>query len=157
MPFDGIGFVATQARDTTVWTRLTQFAKGLLPAAKAPPVRAFTPTPAAQPDALTLQVLTIGRALIEDRKDWVQRRYETRDGRRCAVGALRGAARLLNLHGPQPGANNLLLSVAMSRGFNDIESMNDNSSHRQVLSAFDEAIRRATVQVNATAPRSAAE
>jgi len=92
---------------------------------------------------VTLQVLTIGRALIEDRKDWVQRRYETRDGRRCAVGALRGAARLMNLHGPQSGANTILLSVAMSRGFNDIESMNDNSSHRQVISAFDEAIGRA--------------
>src|SRR3984957_9815085 len=91
----------------------------------------------------TAKVLTIGRALIEDRKDWVQRRYETRDGRRCAVGALRGASRLLNMHGPQSGANTILLAVAMSRGFNDIESMNDNSSHRQVLSAFDEAIARA--------------
>ncbi len=107
------------------------------------PLQAFQPIPAGQPDAVTLQVLTIGRALIEDRKDWVQRRYETRDGRRCAVGALRGAARLMNLHGPQSGANTILLSVAMSRGFNDIESMNDNSSHRQVLSAFDEAIARA--------------
>jgi hypothetical protein len=153
MPFDGVGFVGTQARDTTVWTRLTQFAKGFLPGAKITPARSFTPAPASQPDALTLQVLTIGRALIEDRKDWVQRRYETRDGRRCAVGALRGAARLLNLHGPQPGANNLLLSVAMSRGFNDIESMNDNSSHRQVLSAFDEAIGRATLQVHEASPR----
>ncbi len=49
----------------------------------------------------------------------------------------------MNLQGPQTGANTMLLSVAMSRGFNDIESMNDNSSHRQVLSAFDEAIARA--------------
>ena len=49
----------------------------------------------------------------------------------------------MNLHGPQTGANTILLSVAMSRGFNDIESMNDNSSHRQVISAFDEAIGRA--------------
>jgi hypothetical protein len=49
----------------------------------------------------------------------------------------------MNLHGPQTGANTILLSVAMGRGFNDIESMNDNSSHRQVVSAFDEAIARA--------------
>ena len=50
---------------------------------------------------------------------------------------------MLSLLGPQTAANTILLSVAMSRGFNDIESMNDNSSHRQVISAFDEAIGRA--------------
>jgi hypothetical protein len=121
---------------------VSQFVLGAPPVAKSIPAEAFQPVPA-QPDAVTLQVLTIGRALIEDRKDWVQRRYETRDGRRCAVGAVRGAARLMNLTGPQNGANTILLSVAMSRGFNDIESMNDNSSHRQVISAFDEAIARA--------------
>ena len=150
MPFDGLGYVNTSAITTTkpsIWTRLTQFALGAPPVAKSIPPQAFQPIPLGQPDALTLQVLTVGRALIEDRKDWVQRRYETRDGRRCAVGALRGAARLMNLHGPQTGANTILLSVAMSRGFNDIESMNDNSSHRQVVSAFDEAITRAR-QIN---------
>lgn len=144
MPFDGLGYVnSPSSTKPTMWTRLSQFMFGAPPTAKSLPLQAFQPVPASQPDAVTLQVLTIGRALIEDRKDWVQRRYETRDGRRCAVGALRGAARLLNLHGPQTGANTILLSVAMSRGFNDIESMNDNSSHRQVLSAFDEAIARA--------------
>jgi hypothetical protein len=144
MPFDGLGYVskATTA-NPSMWTRLSHLLFGAPPVSKSIPLQAFQPTPAGQPDAVTLQVLTVGRALIEDRKDWVQRRYETRDGRRCAVGALRGAARLMNLHGPQTGANTVLLSVAMSRGFNDIESMNDNSSHRQVLSAFDEAIARA--------------
>ena len=145
MPFDGFGYPSTTVTPAkySIWTRLTQFALGTPPITKTLPLHAFQPIPASQPDALTVQVLTIGRALIEDRKDWVQRRYETRDGRRCAVGALRGAARLMNLHGPQTGANTILLSVAMTRGFNDIESMNDNSSHRQVLSAFDEAIVRA--------------
>ena len=145
MPFDGFDYPATTITPakTSIWTRLTQFALGTPPIVKTLPLHAFLPIPASQPDALTVQVLSIGRALIEDRKDWVQRRYETRDGRRCAVGALRGAARLMNLHGPQTGANTILLSVAMTRGFNDIESMNDNSSHRQVLSAFDEAIVRA--------------
>jgi hypothetical protein len=146
MPFDGLGYVSTTTTTTakpSLWTRLTQYALGTPPVTKAIPLHAFQPIAPGQPDAVTLQVLTIGRALIEDRKDWVQRRYETRDGRRCAVGALRGAARLMNLHGPQSGANTILLSVAMGRGFNDIESMNDNSSHRQVLSAFDEAIARA--------------
>jgi len=142
MPFDGIGYLTSPAK-ASIWTRLSNFVLGTPSVAKTIPLRAFQPLPAGQPDAITLQVLTVGRALIEDRKDWVQRRYETRDGRRCAVGALRGAARLLNLHGPQTGANTVLLSVAMSRGFNDIESMNDNSSHRQVISAFDEAISRA--------------
>jgi hypothetical protein len=134
MPFDGLGFNGLGSAATTakpsIWARLTQFALGAPPVTKAIPLHAFQPIPADQPDAVTVQVLTIGRALIEDRKDWVQRRYETRDGRRCAVG-------------PQSGATTMLLAVAMSRGFNDIESMNDNSSHRQVLSAFDEAITRA--------------
>jgi hypothetical protein len=150
MPFDGLGYVTTATSSGTktwakpsVWTRLSHYLLGSPPIAKAISIEAFQPVPTSVPDAATLQVLTIGRALIEDRKDWVQRRYETRDGRRCAVGALRGAARMLNLHGPQSGANTILLSVAMGRGFNDIESMNDNSSHRQVLSAFDEAIGRA--------------
>jgi len=147
MPFDGTGYVGTQ--QGSVWTRLTHFTKAWLPAAKTPPAKFLAPPPATQPDALTLQVLTVARALIEERKDWVQRRYETRDGRRCAVGALRGAARLMNMQGSQSGAHSFLLSVAMGRGFNDIESMNDNSSHRQVVSAFDEAITRATTQLSA--------
>lgn len=141
MPFDGLGFVTTQQQKVSIWGRIGQFVWGAPPA--KPLAKSFQPLSPAQADNATLQVLQIGRALIEDRKDWVQRRYETRDGRRCAVGALRGAARLMNLQGPQSGANAILLSVAMSRGFNDIESMNDNSSHRQVLSAFDEAIARA--------------
>ncbi len=143
MPFDGLGYVTTTSiAKPSIWTRLSHVMFGAPPVTKAIPLHAFQPAPANEADVATMQVLTIGRALIEDRKDWVQRRYETRDGRRCAVGALRGAARLMNLHGPQTGANTVLLSVAMGRGFNDIESMNDNSSHRQVISAFDEAIAR---------------
>jgi hypothetical protein len=143
MPFDGIGNL-TLTTKPSLWSRLRHAVTGIPPVSKSIPAALFQPVPAGQPDALTVQVLQIGRALIEDRKDWVQRRYETRDGRRCAVGALRGASRLLNVHGPQSGANAHLLAVAMGRGFNDIESMNDNSTHRQVLSAFDEAIGRAT-------------
>ncbi len=147
MPFDGLGYLTTQPK-VSIWTRMSHFVLGIPPVAKSVPAYMFQPVPATHPDAVTVQILTIGRALIEDRKDWVQRRYETRDGRRCAVGALRGAARLLSLHGPQTAANTILLSVAMNRGFNDIESMNDNSTHRQVISAFDEAINRATLQSN---------
>jgi hypothetical protein len=146
MPFDGTGYVGT--KQSHVWARLVEIAKGWMPAVKAPPQRLLAPVPVTQPDALTLQVLTVARAMVEDRKDWVQRRYETRDGRRCAVGALRGAARLMHLQGAQSAAHSILLSVAMDRGFNDIESMNDNSSHRQVILAFDEAIVRAKAQCN---------
>src|ERR1700722_18815285 len=117
MPFDGLGYNGLGSLNTTakpsVWARLTQFALGTPPVTKTIPLHAFQPIPADQPDAATVQVLTIGRALIEDRKDWVQRRYETRDGRRCAVGALRGAARLMHLQGAQSGAHAFLLSVAM--------------------------------------------
>ena len=141
MPFDGLTYL-NPTKKPSLWTRVSNYVLGIPPVAKSVPAHLFQPVPASEPDALTVQLLTIGRALIEDRKDWVQRRYETRDGRRCAVGALRGAARLLNVPGPQTGANAVLLSVAMGRGFNDIESMNDNSTHRQVLSAFDEAIAR---------------
>ena len=144
MPFDGLGYLQTATSDKlTLRERLSRLWFRTSPAARLLPPQAFQPVPEDRPDAVTLQVLTIGRALIEDRKDWVQRRYETRDGRRCAVGALRAASRMLNIRGPQTGANTILLSVAMGRGFSDIESMNDNSSHRQVVSAFDEAIARA--------------
>lgn len=145
MPFDGSGFVAV--KQSSAWTRLRQFLKLSGPSAKAAPVKLFDPAIRTQPDALTLQVLTVARSLIEDERNWVQRRYETRDGRRCAVGALRSAVRLMNVHGSQQAATSALLSVAMGRGFNDIESMNDNSSHRQVLTAFDEAIGRSSAQV----------
>ncbi len=141
MPFDGLGYIATQSK-VTLWERIARVVRGAPTTGRALPI-AFQPLPPEEADNTALQMLMLGRTLIEDRKDWVQRRYETRDGRRCAVGALRGAARLMHMHGPNNGANAIMLSVAMRRGFNDIESMNDNSSHRQVLSAFDEAIARA--------------
>ncbi len=142
MPFDGLNYLDPAAKPS-LWTRLRSYVTGDAPAVKMLPPHLFQPMPLREPDGVTLQTLTIGRALIEDRRDWVQRRYETRDGRRCAVGALRAANRLLQLPTQPTGANALLLSVAVSRGFNDIESMNDNSTHRQILSAFDEAIARA--------------
>ncbi len=79
----------------------------------------------------------------------MQGRYETIDGRRCAVGALRVASRLMGVRTPPRDASNLLLSVANGRGFNDIEKMNDRSTHGQVLGAFDEAITRASARQSA--------
>jgi hypothetical protein len=149
MPFDGATYVTPSVipAQPNFWQRVGQFARtGRWAPAKPEPARAFYAPLEVSTDNLTVQTLKIGRALIEDRKDWVQRRYETRDGRRCAVGALRGAARLLNVRGQQSAATSYLLAVANGRGFNDIESMNDNSSHKQVLSAFDDAIARASLQ-----------
>jgi hypothetical protein len=85
--------------------------------------------------------------LIEDERHWIQRRYETLDGRRCAVGALRSATRLLALRSLNGEAHSLLLGVAVGRGFTDIEKMNDHSTHSQVLSAFDIAIARAQARL----------
>lgn len=145
MPFDGISYLNPAAPPKlSLWERVVGYITGTPPVTKPLPTYLFHPAPATQPDTLTLQMLMLGRVLIEDRKDWKQRRYETRDGRRCAVGALRAAARKLNIPPTQKSAYAVLLSVAMERGFNDIESMNDNSTHREVLSAFDEAIARAS-------------
>jgi hypothetical protein len=145
MPFDGLTYLAPTNKPS-LWERVVGYITGTPPVTKPLPTYLFHPTPATQPDTLTLQMLMIGRALIEDRKNWIQGRYETRGGRRCAVGALRAAARRLNIPTTQNGAHAVLLSVAMERGFNDIERMNDNSTHRQVLRAFDDAITFANIQ-----------
>jgi hypothetical protein len=142
MPFDGAGYVETTQGG--MFSRLARIVQFWRPAARTMPAWQFR-LPNANPDTLTVQTLKVGRALIEDRKDWVQRRYETRDGRRCAVGALRAAGRMINTTGSQNGASATLLAVAIGRGFNDVESMNDNSSHKQILTAFDEAIARASL------------
>jgi hypothetical protein len=118
----------------------------MLPGARALPLE----FPAAEPadtQAAALQVLGLARTLIEDERHWIQRRYETLDGRRCAVGALRGAGRLLSARSLNIDAHNLLLEVAIQRGFTDIEKMNDHSTHAQVLSAFDVAIARARARI----------
>ena len=97
------------------------------------------------PDA-AVGLLREARALIEDERDWVSGAYRTPDGRHCAVGALRAAAR-----GPwsqyeretRRNAHGLLLAVARGRGFDRVERMNDKSTHAQVLAAFDAAIANA--------------
>ncbi len=127
----------------SVWERVRVATKSFLPRLKTLPLRSFSPDPAPQGEVGTVQLLTIARALIADEENWVQGRYETIDGRRCAVGALRVASRLMGVRTPPRDATGLLLTVANGRGFNDIEKMNDRSTHSQVLTAFDEAITRA--------------
>jgi hypothetical protein len=152
MPFDGREFpgatVAPPApifpQSPTVWERVRVATKSFLPRLRTlPPLRSFSPEPAVPNEVATVQLLSIARALIADEENWVQGRYETIDGRRCAVGALRVASRLMGVRTPPRDATGLMLTVANGRGFNDIEKMNDRSTHAQVLTAFDEAISRA--------------
>jgi hypothetical protein len=125
---------------------MRRLARSLVPGMRTSPF-GVPASPAMTPEQTTLQVLQLARTLIEDERHWIQRRYETLDGRRCAVGALRSAARLLDLRGQPNGPHNMLLAIAIGRGFTDVEKMNDHSTHAQVLTAFDQAITRARAQL----------
>jgi len=153
MPFDGselfgttLDAAALAKQHTGVWWRMRRFARSLVPGMRTSPF-GVPMAPALTPEQTALQVLQLARTLIEDERHWIQRRYETLDGRRCAVGALRSAARLLDLRGQPNGPHNMLLAVAIGRGFTDVEKMNDHSTHPQILSAFDQAITRARAQL----------
>jgi len=99
--------------------------------------------PSLPPDPIEpaiVRVLEEARGLIAEREDWTQGEYETRGGERCAVGALRHSASLLNYPHAGAAALALLSSIARARGFPSVERMNDRSAHSQVLAAFDAAI-----------------
>ncbi|HUB10628.1 MAG TPA: hypothetical protein VMB34_01620 [Acetobacteraceae bacterium] len=151
MPFDGTEFVATSVQTATTpprfWALLRQACRRISPAGRALAFDIPAAVPVESPVIATVQVLRLARTLIEDERHWIQRRYETLDGRRCAVGALRSASRLLSLRSLNNEAHNLLLEVAVGRGFSDIEKMNDHSNHTQVMSAFDVAIARAQARL----------
>ena len=121
---------------------LRQFSETLRSRSRALPFVLPADEPAPSATRRTIQVLGLARSLIQDERHWIQRRYETLDGRRCAVGAVRAAVRLLGLRIGPIDPHHALLMVAVSRGFTDIEKMNDHSSHAQVVSAFDDAIHR---------------
>ena len=149
MPFDGSEFIGTSVTAAPDWVpprgpwqRLRQIGRALRMRGRSLPFVLPVADPVASPEAATRQVLGLARSLILDERHWIQRRYETLDGRRCAVGALRGAVRLLGVRGGGNESHNALLAVAIARGFTDVEKMNDHSSHAQVVSAFDEAIHR---------------
>ena len=150
MPFDGSDFVVTPVQKAPaqpkLWALLRHAGHRLMPSARSLPLD-IPAAPTDSPQVGTAQVLRLARVLIQDERHWIQRRYETLDGRRCAVGALRSASRLLALRSLNVDAHNLLLEVAVGRGFSDIEKMNDHSSHAQVLSAFDLAIARAQARL----------
>lgn len=149
MPFDGSEFVVTPVQSTPAkpparrpMQLLRQLGDSLRARGRGLPFAVPTETPATVPAASTIQVLGLARSLIQDERHWIQRRYETLDGRRCAVGAVRAAVRLVGMRVGPIDPHHALLMIAVSRGFTDIEKMNDHSTHTQVLSAFDDAIIR---------------
>jgi hypothetical protein len=103
----------------------------------------------ADPEIPALRLLEAARLLIASEEAWVQGAYHTSTGRHCAIGALRAVAAQMHGHGGGGGrgakmqAHTLLLAVARQRGFDSVETMNDRSSHVQVLAAFDAAIASA--------------
>ena len=95
------------------------------------------------PEIAAARLLRAARALIAEEDRWVQGRYETLRGRRCAMGALQAAARALRDTRGFETARDLLRTEALIRGYSHVEKMNDRSTHAQVLAAFDGAIARA--------------
>jgi hypothetical protein len=101
-------------------------------------------------DTVSIQVLKVAAAILEG-PYWTRRAYERKDGRRCAVGALRTATFMLGLrpdtrHHCDRGAYDALLQIARARGFNGgdtqiIEHMNDRSTRQgQVMQALTESM-----------------
>ena len=144
MPLDGIDFGTPQALDTglfPIWSKhgCRVWVDGRARRGTSAPAGLRAPLSPGH-GALAVQLLQDARGLIEDPGHWTQGAYRSLRGRRCAVGALRAAARRAD--GPEPAwaAHQLLINIARSRGFASVEAMNDHSSHAAVLCAFDEAI-----------------
>ena len=148
MPFDGTYFPATTPYDTglfPLWSRhgcRLWFHTRLHARKPAAPTMLRAPTPAEQ-ELGVADLLRDARGMIADPKDWTRRTYRSFGGQRCAVGALRAAAKRLNDPAIAWSAHALLIDVARSRGFTNVETMNDRSSHAAVMAAFDQAIRTA--------------
>jgi hypothetical protein len=133
MPFDSADFLIKRAPAQPWHRRL-----------RAAVARALRPSRWPEPvDLAVLRVLEEARGLIEQREDWVQGRYETFGGERCAVGAVRAAAGLLDYREAGVAAQALLAAIAVQRGYRSVEALNDHSPHGHVLAAFDAAIARA--------------
>ena len=95
------------------------------------------------PEIAAARLLRAARALIAEEDRWVQGRYETLRGRRCAMGALHAAARALRDTGGFETARDLLRTEALIRGYSHVEKLNDRSTHAEVLAAFESAIAHA--------------
>jgi hypothetical protein len=151
MPFDGLGFATPPLRDTglfEIWSRtgwrlrLEAFRRRRKPIPTSPSERGLPADP-----ALVVNLLREAKRLIEDPHDWRKGYYRSFGGGRCAIGALRAAARHLRDPRPAWAAHELLISVAKLRGFATVETMNDRSPHAVVIDAFDQAIELARAQL----------
>lgn len=148
MPFDGTYFPATTPYDTglfPLWSRHGSrlwFQTRLRSKKPAAPTMLRAPTPAERGLAV-VDLLRDAKDMIADPKDWTRRTYRSFGGQRCAVGALRAASKRLDDPTIAWSAHSLLIDVARSRGFTNVETMNDRSSHAAVMAAFDQAIRSA--------------
>lgn len=146
MPFDGSKFSQFQPSMPVpfapaplgFWVRLNWFLY-LLPSACG--IRGWLSRPADQISKTpTACLLREARGLIGAEAYWAKKAYSTADGRRCAMGALSAAARGRYGLGTGADAHGYLLAVARWRGFDAVETMNDESTHTEILAAFDAAI-----------------
>jgi hypothetical protein len=148
MPFDGTYFPAPTPSDTglfPIWSRhgcRLWFKARLRRDLRGAPSLLRAPLPD-QRDLAVAELLREAKGLISDPENWTRRTYRSFGGQRCAVGALRAAAKQLDDPSLAWSAHALLIDVARSRGFTNVETMNDRSSHAVVLAAFDQAIRAA--------------
>jgi hypothetical protein len=154
MPFDGTEFrvppirVAEPMAPTGFGSLLRSAVTALLAHARAVPMWSLAPgDPILPSDVSAVQLLRAARALIELEDKWVQGRYETVRGRRCAMGALQAAARVLRDPRAFEEAKDLLRTEAVLRGYSHVEKMNDRSTHAQVLGAFDAAIAKSEARM----------
>ena len=144
MPFDGSEYCPGSGPTEAALPPAagTSWLRGLAERLRARPLWAFAPGEV-RPEVTPAHLLRAARALIEQEDRWVQGRYETLRGRRCAMGALQAAARVLRHPGAFDQARDYLRTEALIRGYSHVEKMNDRSTHAEVLAAFDHAIRRA--------------
>lgn len=143
MPFDGVDFPAPTAPNTGLfpaWSKQgcrLRFQTGFRRDGRERAARTFLRAPSpSDRGAAIMQLLQDAKGLIENPAQWTKGAYRSFGGRRCAVGALRAAAR--RLHDPRLAwsAHALLIDIAIARGFTNVEAMNDRSSHDAVLGAF---------------------
>jgi len=148
MPFDGTYFPAPTPYDTglfPIWSRhgcRLWFEARLRRSRNTGPSALRAPSPSDR-DLAVAELLRDAKELIADPKNWTRRTYRSFGGQRCAVGALRAAAKRLDDPSLGWSAQALLINVARSRGFTNVETMNDRSPQAAVLSAFDQAIAMA--------------
>jgi hypothetical protein len=146
MPFDGTGLQALPS-DTglfPLWSRhgVRMWLRAVLNRESREEVAEefLLVPPVYDRHAAAVELLRDAKGLIESPRYWMRGTYWWFRGRRCAVGALRAAAKRIRDPVPAWLAHSFLIVVARSRGFTNVEAMNDRSSHAAVLRAFDDAI-----------------